>query len=1769
MEQTPDSILLNNQQEIVQQDLGFLSENIKSKYTPDIVSKYVDNFKPVTPSKNVWADAIKQQDSKLKTESFSNIKQDEVYADLSDGSRVAKFDTIPSFLDSGSQIEEYKAQTQSTSDKWTNGLVKLLGKTGTAVLGGTIGSVDGIVEMAKTGAFQSTYDNKFNDWLSDLNTKMDYKLPNYYTQQEKDNNVLQSGLTANFWANDVLGGLSFTLGTIVSEGIWAYATGGASLGTTGARLGARLSSVGRLTGEVAEVAQATNRANALIKAPVLERYLTKTFSPELAVTLGKAGELLNTARFTYTSSGFESGQEASNYMKDARQSFPESFEAQNGRAPEVEDYKNFEKDLVESANGLFAFNMAIVGSSNLAIFGSTLGVSSPIKLPTKWANETFFGIGSRRTASGVLEELTPSRLQNIVAKSFSVLKVPLTEGVYEEGLQSVGQNTAKGWIKSTYDPKYTNDTMELGTAFTEGMAETFGSKEGWKEIGIGMIIGLLSGTGVNVARGRGLFGELNQARLENSESVRLDNEYSVEKTIDRIHTANRINSFTNENEVATAKGDYVGAETSRASALLAHITHAYNFGNTDQALKEFEVGINTLDADLLKQQYGFETEQEVEDFKQTMVTEYTDLTKEYKKQRDFVGFMINSKSEEFKGVRNIEEVKEAVAFELTLGKKSYDISGELLEELTLGIAGNYNSTGEDISSSLEIQDVLTSARKEIRQEFNTKQKELKKLKSQAVELEKQRLSLEKSKNSKEDNKADLNRLNKNVVDIQENLLRSQQLERELNGVIATAQLQNPYNDKSQIFVTSEQLTEIDTNLSAINELIKSYKETNPRDGYKLEKTLNEYKKSKVAFTRYADLSRQLSDPNLGLRGKRNIIKELGSDKTPTEVTLEFIKGISESMERISNERAEEAVISTSNELETMTIPEEEKKVSTVQDIIEDNPYLFEYVGTADNVNKPTNEEISEYKGLLNRIKRSRKIDNEKATRNASDYYAKKGIRIPLSKTEMSRFQELNQKISDWRLFEGALNAEGISMADLIEQELSRVEEEVPLGIKVEITNDDLSLVVSPEEIVPLKNGVEYRKSSIVQTYENVKVRVFDNFYEFSHLKARSILSKIPGDFEVIMKSPKTFDENGFVTEWNIPVFVNSEEFLQNENIYGTMFTINSIDGSLPITVANYGKLQIPISNFNEFKEVLGFDMFKQLVTNTSYSDLYELNEEGNYVQKESDFKLDQEEGIEVREYTPEEVLNTKPETRVFFKVNMRDSYNQDLKEEYEKGNIDLDYVISQVKVYNTSVNGKILGDLKSNRDIVDETTNFLEVRRMAASVLLDKNSIQDLITLPYTTKSKYVLLGTPNLTMIKSEDGVIPQSRLLTDRALEEVVDYGYTENGELKLNGDTKGIRTDFISKLSKKSNIPVIIFKQGEYLVAYPVTLNARENTNAQELNKILTSPRLNNSEKTTLINSILSENNIKPDLFYNTSDNQNLFNEEGLPTEKLNYYIDTLSNQIETVKVEDWLRKDYDKSNLLNDISITINLEERVLKSPKLIIDFENLEANNLNNSWYDNYISTGEISEEKVNEIANKVVESNISSEEGLRIEEVRSKLGHSENRKRFDEFIQLVKLAKSNISKEEIDILSKAITSDTVAVVGGTTDTKRNNIERADLDTAWVSNPSNLTGYEQQQYEIALSRLFLWIQSDNNTRQQPETADRTGAGGIEIKESSEPVYIGDIIKSILSDTTQSNLTSQERDVLNKEKVRVDEAINDIIRLNTQKQSEANSEKNKLC
>ena len=141
-----------------------------------------------------------------------------------------------------------------------------------------------------------------------------------------------------------------------------------------------------------------------------------------------------------------------------------------------------------------------------------------------------------------------------------------------------------------------------------------------------------------------------------------------------------------------------------------------------------------------------------------------------------------------------------------------------------------------------------------------------------------------------------------------------------------------------------------------------------------------------------------------------------------------------------------------------------------------------------------------------------------------------------------------------------------------------------------------------------------------------------------------------------------------------------------------------------------------------------------------------------------------------------------------------------------------------------------------------------------------------------------------------------------------------------------------------------------------------------------------------------------------------------------------------------------------------------------------------------------------------------------------IEIIRSKLGHENNKKMFDEFINLVqeslnRTGFNGLTAQELEILLKGLDNNSVAIVGGVTSSTRNNIEREDLDTAWIEAPVNLTPAEAYEYQKALVKLKEYL-SSMSTRQQPQSTDKIEKDRFTVG-GSEPIFIGDIIKNLVN------------------------------------------------
>ncbi len=308
------------------------------KTTEELYNDLIKRNNSGTKSNSLGMDSYFKQYSKSDKIDFSEIspyKSADIYETLNDGTRVAKFEDYIA----GTNNEERLAQGQSTGDKWLNGIEKLGLKTGTAILGGTLGTANGVLESISQGSLSAMYDNDFSKWLDRVDTKLNYKLPNYYTQQEKDAGFVGSLGSANFWANDVFGGLSFTLGAIVSEGIWAATTGGTSLASVGARWGTKALGL-------AKTAKGLSTFKSILKE-VPEIALKSPIGVESGIVAGRLGAGTNALRFAVTSTGYEAGVEALHFKKEAEENFIRDFQDKNGRLPDADELMQANEKIME------------------------------------------------------------------------------------------------------------------------------------------------------------------------------------------------------------------------------------------------------------------------------------------------------------------------------------------------------------------------------------------------------------------------------------------------------------------------------------------------------------------------------------------------------------------------------------------------------------------------------------------------------------------------------------------------------------------------------------------------------------------------------------------------------------------------------------------------------------------------------------------------------------------------------------------------------------------------------------------------------------------------------------------------------------------------------------------------------------------------------------------------------------------------------------------------------------------------------------------------------------------------------------------------------------------------------------------------------------------------------------------------------------------------------------------------------------------------------
>jgi hypothetical protein len=465
---------------------------------------------------------------------------------------------------------------------------------------------------------------------------MNYNLANYYTKQEQDKGLFGQMATANFWADKVLGGLSFTVGAIASEAIWATATGGASIALRAPMWATK-------TLGLTKAAAGVNKYSQMLKKPLIQAYRAGKIDKNAVIALGKLRDFSNTTRFMLTSAGYESSVEALHYKKEAEENFYRNFQEQNGRQPNAEEIATFNENNITAANSVFGVNLGIVGTSNLVTMGAILGIKSPIKTGfNDFIDKKAFGYGLVRelddAGKATYKTLTATRGQKVARNIYNWTKAPITEGLYEEGFQGVTTKTANKWIEHSYSSDSSNKNLELVGAIYESLGEQYGTKEGWVENGIGMIIGALGGS-LNTAA------EIKQKESELEFKKNVANTFS-DQTLQqaflpkKFMMMNQMNGFSEEAQKEAQSGNIIKSQLAQNSVLFSFINAKHTLGeDINDTMQEIEVALDNLTPEQWKEAGITNPEQ----YKEEALGEFKSLSKQYAKNRKYWEYVIGKK----------------------------------------------------------------------------------------------------------------------------------------------------------------------------------------------------------------------------------------------------------------------------------------------------------------------------------------------------------------------------------------------------------------------------------------------------------------------------------------------------------------------------------------------------------------------------------------------------------------------------------------------------------------------------------------------------------------------------------------------------------------------------------------------------------------------------------------------------------------------------------------------------------------------------------------------------------------------------------------------------------------------------------------------------------------------------------------------------------------------------------------------------------------------
>lgn len=1609
-------------------------------------------------------DPINIGDNKGLTSVRFTTPKSAIFDRLSDGTYIPKFENFKGNTDN----EDRLAKEQGFVEQAIHGIGKNVTKAFVYALDSTVGTAWGIVNGIKEGSWDAVWNNDLSNALDDFNTKLDNNLVNYYTQEERDRGLLSAipgfGAT-NFWFNDVAGGLAFVGGVVIPEIAIGVLSGGTTTGVSAGKIGFKLGSKGIREGAEATAKTALKEgAESATKAAVTYNAYKKGTEVlrqyQRAIYSKVGGDVLGTGLFLVRSSNFEAGMEARHNYHDAVDRFYNDFVDRNGRPPSYEETTQFMKDAKTAANGVYAANMAILSVSNAVMFSNKFRIGTEAGKALKNKGNHLIGLGVTHTPGGksVIKEAT--RGQKLLGNSYFILGKPAVEGLYEEGFQGVAGTTMQKWLDAKYSPE-NESAYDVWSSLTDAFAHQYGSAEGWKEMGIGMIIGSMGG----VMQGGGVAGIGKNSRKQRFEQVQSDvaaMNASQDNLLRRLNSTTGVSAFgklvdsksksnkTTYTESALINKEYIKTQErvkSKSEILEDYDAVVDNMQLSDAQIEN--IGIDNVDAYKASLKQGF----------RESMDSYTFA----KKAASAIGFGEDiTKGNDF-------EVRDALINNIMIGKGSLAGAKAVASQISdlTGINGAFDFLQHFNNLSVENKAKV--------KELKAKKRQLDNFRKQAIKYQSNLAGIQTGRKLKDE--TNYNRYLKasdNLAMVKEAISK---LELEIESITnfeGTGSLD--LASKATSF-DLDGLTNFDSNqsmLDVIESLDKLDDFTNSlalsgrtQDAKILKNLLSEFKSYSDAHREMVTNYHRMLDTNFfssksgkGLLNSiigdkyqmseefRAILKE--NDKAIDE-SLKYVgitrdKNIDQFMEDVLEKNPElserekhrlEAIIRLQLGYATVrekisTLADEAEIPGVVEDIsneplngdtvklmtvIDPNSKELSNVAVLNDLigrilseldrfklTKVNSKKISELESKLEELKSQREkilsegntelinglkedlkaekaidkefrnedaikelenqiseLENKKDTKEIDDQISqveneledtRKSSSVRLIKSaeyirlnellkkkgdneltdeELEELNELEEDIDAWITISGIVS-EGVRLSDLIEQSVALENTEVlPVESVTTPTNNE---VIEQVQIQDKTGRVHY---NLGQTYDAVTaVREKDGTIEISGITWESFI-----------------EEAG--------ISKNDIEFTNEGKPKGGILKLNKqgnivLDQEVVDEINKQGSLSILPTNQN-------------LTTNYSVVLKHSTNENGEIETSvlksnfSSGFKVM---GISKGKKKPiasqmdvNAIYDIKPGDEVTLEVSPVDEYNEELLNAYKKARKDstkekaLENLKRGLVIRVVTKDGKFVAVLKSKRDDGKKSENLARIfEGLRDSIVEDSEILESLLnirsnrklSLDGTITVNKIYPGHPSFNFKKSGDGIVSiESKPLTDNDIKHVVDLGYVYKGQI-ITRSKKKEKPDmtFLNKsmeANPDSKIPFVVVRKGNTEIAIPVTINPEQKLGLEEFERIYNS-EIPLSDKAVQLNKFMASRGIdikQPGNAFmaigtNNNVNNEFYSKKLAELESIDYFRD----------LESWVNPSRDLNLLLRDGVLTsIDLSNPV-HSPKVSLDFEDLNV-----------------------------------------------------------------------------------------------------------------------------------------------------------------------------------------------------------------------------------